>query len=207
MWQKGKKMESPHATGKRKSIHINLRIFSLREKSTKKILYFLLAIILFIPSLVPFYITSRTKAATTTPSFTFTAGGDIGGNNNSSATLDLMAASSSQFHLTLGDLSYSEITPDSAWCSYVQSHVGSTFPFELVSGNHEDGGENQDGLIDNFTQCLPDRLGAVGTYGKEYYFDYPASSPIARFMMISPALTFTNGGTYDYSAGTAHYNW
>jgi len=85
--------------------------------------------------------------------------------------------------------------------------VGSTFPFELLSGNHEDGGDYQDGLIDTFVQCLPDRLGAVGTYGKEYYFDYPASSPIARFIMISPSLTFTNGGYYSYAAGTAHYNW
>jgi len=85
--------------------------------------------------------------------------------------------------------------------------VGSTFPFELLSGNHEDGGEIQDGLIDNFVQCLPDRLGAVGTYGKEYYFDYPASSPIARFIMTSPGLNFTNGGSYSYAAGTAHYNW
>ena len=89
----------------------------------------------------------------------------------------------------------------------MQSHVGSTFPVELVSGNHEDGGEHQDGLIDNFVKCLPDRLGAVGTYGKEYYFDYPASSPLARFIMISPDLTFTNGGLYSYAAGTAHYTW
>ncbi len=91
----------------------------------------------------------------------------------------------------------------------MKSRVGSTFPFELLSGNHEDGGEilTQDGLIDNFAQCLPDRLGAVGTYGKEYSFDYPASSPIARFIMISPNLTFTNGGSYSYAAGTAHYNW
>lgn len=89
----------------------------------------------------------------------------------------------------------------------MQSRVGSSFPFELLSGNHEDGGELQDGLIDNFTQCLPDRLGAVGTYGKEYYFDYPTASPIARFIMISPDLTFTNGGAYSYAAGTDHYNW
>ena len=135
-----------------------------------------------------------TQAQSTPPSFTFTAGGDFGGNSRSSATLDLIAHSGSAFHLAIGDFSYSEITPESAWCSYVQSHVGSTFPVELVSGNHEDGGEFQDGLIDNFVKCLPDRLGAVGTYGKQYYFDYPASSPLARFIMISPDLTFTNGG-------------
>ncbi len=201
-------MNSPHATNKKKLFPANLKKFLLRPGYTgKKIFYLLLVLSLFISSLVPSFIAPLIKADTTTPSFTFTAGGDIGANANTSATLDLIAKASSQFHLALGDLSYSEISPESAWCSYIQSHVGSTFPFELVSGNHEDGGEFQNGLIDNFAQCLPDRLGAVGTYGKEYSFDYPASSPIARFIMISPGLTFTNGGLYDYSAGTTHYNW
>ena len=200
---------------KKRSFLLNLKIFSSRAKQKKKhLFYFPLFIILFLSLFTPNYIVPFIKAAaagqsiqSTPPSFTFTAGGDIGGNTQSSASLDMIASSGSNFHLVLGDLSYSEITPESAWCSYVQSHVGSNFPFELISGNHEDGGESQDGLIDNFVQCLPDMLGAVGTYGKEFYFDYPAASPIARFMMISPGLTFTNGGTYDYSAGTAHYNW
>ena len=159
------------------------------------------------PLLQAFLRGHSTQAQSTPPSFTFTAGGDFGGNSSSSATLDMIAHSGSAFHLAIGDLSYSEITPESAWCSYVQSHVGSTFPVELVSGNHEDGVDGQDGLIDTFAQCLPDRLGAVGTYGKEYYFDYPAASPQARFIMISPGLDFTNGGLYSYAAGTAHYNW
>src|SRR6266436_4676080 len=196
-------------TTKKKSFHINLKSFSWRAKYTKYFFYFILTLILLMPLFIP---NRLLQAATTgqygqSPSFTFTAGGDIGGNGNTSTALDLIAQSGSQFHLALGDLSYSEITPESAWCSYVQSRVGSTFPFELISGNHEDGGEIQDGLIDNFVQCLPDRLGAVGTYGKEYSFDYPASSPIARFIMISPGLDFTNGGAYSYAAGTAHYNW
>src|SRR5260221_11933463 len=189
-------------TDNKKSLHSNLKFFSLRAKRTQKYLfYFMLILILSIPLFVANRIISRVKADSST-SFSFTAGGDIGGNANSSTTLDLIAQSGASFHLAIGDLSYSEITPESKWCSYVQSRVGSTFPFELISGNHEDEGEGQNGLIDNFVQCLPDRLGAVGTYGKEYYFDYPASSPIARFIMISPGLTFTNGGAYSYGAGT-----
>ncbi len=195
------------STNNKKPFPGNLKFFSLRAKHTKKYFFFLmLIIILSIPLFVANRIVSHVKADAST-SFSFTAGGDIGGNRSTSTTLDLIAQSGSNFHLAIGDLSYSEITPESSWCSYVQSRVGSTFPFELVSGNHEDGGEYQDGLIDNFVQCLPDRLGAVGTYGKEYYFDYPASSPIARFVMISPDLTFTNGGLYSYAAGTDHYNW
>ena len=195
------------STNNKKSFPSNLKFFPLRTKYMGKyFFFFILVIILSMPLFAPKYIVPLLKAASST-SFTFTAGGDIGGNRSTSTALDLIAQSGSNFHLAIGDLSYSEITPESDWCSYVQSRVGSTFPFELVSGNHEDGGENQDGLIDNFVQCLPDRLGAVGTYGKEYYFDYPASSPIARFIMISPDLTFTNGGAYSYAAGTAHYNW
>jgi uncharacterized protein YbdZ (MbtH family) len=204
----------PVTHDKKKSFHVNLKSFSLQVSHVKKyFFYFIIFIILILP-LIPNYFVPHLKAATTgqyiqslSTSFSFTAGGDIGGNPNASTALDLIAQSGSQFHLAIGDLSYSEISPESAWCSYVQSRVGSSFPFELLSGNHEDGGEIQDGLIDNFAQCLPDRLGAVGTYGKEYYFDYPASSPIARFMMISPGLTFTNGGAYSYAAGTDHYNW
>ncbi len=201
------------AVAKKKSFHINLKSFSWRAKCTKKhCFYFIITLILLLPLFVPNPLAPILQAAATgqygqSPSFTFTAGGDIGGNSSTSTALDLIAQSGSQFHLAIGDLSYSEITPESKWCSYVQSRVGSTFPFELLSGNHEDGGEIQDGLIDNFVQCLPDRLGAVGTYGKEYYFDYPASSPIARFIMTSPGLNFTNGGSYSYAAGTAHYNW
>src|SRR6266480_260404 len=207
-------MNGPHARNKKKLFPPNLKFFSLRPGYTKKYFFpLILAIILFIGLFVSYQLVrsnvTAPSAGALTSSFSFTAGGDIGGNSNSSTALDLIAQSGSQFDLALGDLSYSERTPESAWCSYVQSHVGSTFPFELLSGNHEDGGEGNkpDGLIDTFTQCLPDRLGAVGTYGKEYYFDYPASSPIARFIMISPDLTFTNGGLYSYAAGTDHYNW
>src|SRR6266536_6067932 len=203
---------------RKKLFHINLKSFSLRARYMKRFFfYFIINIILLIPLFVPNLLLKaattgqyiRSQAPSQSTSFSFTAGGDIGGNSNTSTALDLIAQSGSQFHLAIGDLSYSEITPESNWCSYVKSRVGSTFPFELLSGNHEDGGEilTHDGLIDNFAQCLPDRLGAVGTYGKEYSFDYPASSPIARFIMISPDLTFTNGGLYSYAAGTDHYNW
>ena len=207
-------MSNPPATDKiKKAFHFNLKSFWLRAQYTKKyFFYFIIIIILLIPLFIPNHLLKAAATGQSTQSastsFSFTAGGDIGGNPSSSTALDLIAQSGSQFYLALGDLSYSEFSPESKWCSYVQSRVGSTFPFELISGNHEDGGEPpQDGLIDNFVQCLPDRLGAVGTYGKEYYFDYPASSPIARFIMISPGLNFTNGGSYTYAAGTTHYNW
>ncbi len=83
-----------------------------------------------------------------------------------------MARTGAAFNLlALGDLSYSGIGTESAWCDYVKSKVGPTFPFQLIAGNHEeDGGE--DDHSDNFAACLADRIGVTGTYDKQYYFDY-----------------------------------
>ncbi len=145
---------------------------------------------------------------TSSSSFVFGVAGDLDANTATTASLDALAVSGSSFFLALGDLSYGTIRPETAWCSYVTSHLGTGFPFELLSGNHEDGGETGNGLIDNFAACLPDRIGGIsGTYAKEYYFDYPVARPLARLIMISPDLTFTNGGFYSYAAGSPHYDW
>ena len=142
-------------------------------------------------------------------SFSFGASGDIGETAASAATLTRLAASGSEFFLALGDLSYTgSVGTETAWCDFVKARVGPTYPFEILSGNHEDNGPN--GLIDNYVACLPDRLGtahAAGEYGKQYYFDYPSASPLARFILISPGLSFTNGGTYSYSISSGRFNW
>jgi hypothetical protein len=114
------------------------------------------------------------------------------------------------FYLALGDLSYTSVGEESDWCNIVKSYVGPNFPFELVSGFHDDGQESpptDGGLIDSYANCLPDKLGSTGIYGKEYYFDYPLSSPLARIIMVSPHLNFTYGGFYSYSVGSSHYEW
>ncbi|HSW89367.1 MAG TPA: DNRLRE domain-containing protein [Patescibacteria group bacterium] len=138
--------------------------------------------------------------------FSFGVAGDLGATSNTAAVLAKVPTSNLDFFMGLGDFSYSQVATESGWCDYVKSRVGSTFPFELISGNHEDDGP--DGLISNFASCLPDRLGGInGTYAKEYYFDYPSTAPLARFIMISPNLTYPNEGTYSYSVGTTRYNW
>src|SRR3954451_6770806 len=72
--------------------------------------------------------------------FTFTVAGDYGANANTTAVLNGIAAVNPAFHVAIGDFSYSEVAPESAWCDYVKSKVGPTFPFELLAGNHEDDG-------------------------------------------------------------------
>ena len=129
----------------KKPPHSGMKPFLSQVKYGKYLFfYFMIIVLLSIVFLGPNYLVPLLRAQTPSPSFTFTAGGDFGGNSSSSATLDQIAKSGSAFHLAIGDLSYSEITPESAWCSYVQSHLGSNFPVELVSGNHEDGVNGQD---------------------------------------------------------------
>lgn len=128
-----------------------------------------------------------------------------------------MNSSGSNLILTLGGLSYGAPGTEQSWCNYVKSLVSPSIPFELLAGNHEDGGEQQNGLIDNFATCLPDKLGVTGIYGKEYYFDYPKLAPLARIIQIGSGLTFTygngtypNGSKWNYTDGpvpTPHYTW
>ncbi|MFL5790643.1 MAG: DNRLRE domain-containing protein [Actinomycetota bacterium] len=152
----------------------------------------------------------------TTPSvptsFTFAAAGDHGANATTALSLAALDASPASFYLALGDLDYDETTSDAAWCDYVHQHLptkGPDFPFEVVTGNHEDDAM-LDGYVLNHAACLPDHLGATpepgSQYGVEYSFDYPAGAPLARFIMISPELR-VNGTTYHYAPGNAHYTW
>jgi hypothetical protein len=145
-------------------------------------------------------------------SFTFAAAGDLAMNARTSANLASLDASDASFFLALGDLDYDPQNPDSAWCDYVLSHLptkGASFPFELVSGNHEQQGA-ADGYILNFAACLPDRLGAVSepgsTYGADYYFDYPPGAPLMRVIMIVPNLTIADT-TYTFEPGSPHRAW
>jgi len=142
-----------------------------------------------------------TSAQTT--SFSFSAAGDHGSttNSNTRASFDTLTLANVDFHLGLGDMSYMSPGTESSWCDFVKSKVGANFPFEIVAGNHEDDGPN--GLIENFATCLPHRMNNLaGTYAKEYYFNYPQNNPLARFIMISPDLTFSNGEKFDYTSGS-----
>jgi hypothetical protein len=182
--------------------HNHYRVDSNMIKKSKNIVFGLIISAIF------GFIVSTTVQNTLSPSpvkaeggFSFTMAGDFGYNNLATATLDKIKELNPAFHIANGDFSYDEITPESAWCSYVKSKVGSTFPFELVTGNHE-AGDPPGGNIDNFTPCLPHRLTPLtGVYGKEYYFDYQG----ARFIQISPG--FEGPLLYDYTKGTEHYNW
>lgn len=152
--------------------------------------------------------TATSQPPTPTPTtaaaaFSFTAVGDYGGTSNTDAVLSGIASAGANFNLALGDLSYGSYAPESAWCNYVQSKVGTSFPFQLGAGNH-DMDAQPTGYINNFVACLPNRIGNLtGSYGKQYYFDY---NNLARVIFVSPNLTL-DGELYSYTVGSPRYTW
>ena len=139
------------------------------------------------------------------PSVRFSVLGDIGSSDATDAVLRSIAGRRDDFSLAVGDLSYGRNGAEDTWCRFVTDRVGSAYPFELLAGNHESDGPNGD--IDRFADCLPNRLpGLVGSYGRQWYADQPATNPLVRVVMISPALDFGHG-SWSYDDGTTHQQW
>jgi len=154
---------------------------------------------------VYFLATSRESQATAATSVSLGFAGDTGGNTVTGKVIDAARNAGVGAMMNLGDLSYSQITPESAWCSFVSQHAG-TMPYEFITGNHEDDGP--DGLWSKFASCLPDKLGSVGNYAQQFYTDYPASSPLVRMIMVSPKLTYSGSGLdWSYKSGTQGYKF
>ncbi|MEK6252243.1 MAG: metallophosphoesterase [Actinomycetota bacterium] len=109
------------------------------------------------------------------------------------ATLEAMAKLKPDMYLALGDFSYAGPNSYRQFCGLVRSKIGPVAPFEIISGNHEED-PGEDGSLDHYAHCLPDRLHAVGDYGRQYYFDL---GRLVRFIMISPDLTI-DGVNYYY---------
>src|SRR3972149_4950354 len=107
-----------------------------------------------------------------TPSFIFSAAGDYATNAES---WPVIRDHGGVFHLSLGDFSYGG--PD-GWCGSFKSAIGSVQGPILVQGNHDEGD------MGTYTsQCPFPFTGLVGSYGFEYYFDYPTTSPLIRIVM------------------------
>jgi PKD domain len=183
-------------------------------------------------------------------SFSFAAGGDIGVptlNPYAAASLAQLQAVNPDFFIALGDLSYSSSITGDKWCSSFKQQYSNV---EIIDGAH-DTGENllndtsatrsYEKFVNNCPFTSPggaslglgscDLPSSPTCYGREYYFDYPAANPLARFMLISPGVFNITGSctiqcinnlrpgqacnpqdqaTYDcwpYAHGDTHYNW
>ena len=135
----------------------------------------------------------------------FTASGDMGMGAGARSVLDVVAGLRPDLNIALGDFSY-KAGAEREFCEMVTSKLGSDFPFQLITGNHESDG--RDGDIENFAKCLPARVAGVrGTYGTQWYADVPEGNPLVRIILISPGLTFPGGREWDYSRGSDRWTW
>lgn len=134
--------------------------------------------------------------------FSFGAAGDYANGSNFRTVVDTIARENVQFHVALGDFSYSA-GAESSWCTTWNTKLGGLF---LIAGNH-DTGESSGGSIANYIQhcARPTAIPFTGTYGHQYYFDYPTANPIARFIQIRPGIGGT--GSISYSLNSAGYNF
>ncbi len=160
-----------------------------------------LVILLVASTLLLFVHASRPTWAAA--SFSFSAAGDYGETQHTTANLrymgNLAKSGAVSFNLALGDLNYDSTTVTAEqWSNYVKGYLPSNFPFEIEVGEHDTT------QINDLAVDLPDQIGdVVGTYAKEYYFDYPPVAPLARFIMVSPGIL----PGANYKAGGADYNW
>lgn len=134
-------------------------------------------------------------------SFTFGAAGDFGQPSQMEWTINSIATRKPAFFIALGDLSYGGMGSEKAWAEYVRGKLGNTYPFEVLTGNHEDE-KGADGRINNFVKYLPSHLPIKGDYGTEYYVDYPSRDPLARIILISPDIYLDSSRPRTYERDT-----
>src|SRR2546428_956754 len=159
-------------------------------------------------------------------SFTFTAAGDYGSlltGTRGAQVLAKIRTLSSDFHLALGDLRYNTMSA-TTWCQTFKSSLNDVV---LIVGNHDDG-DTDPGPMNTFDYACPFSVLGVplisgphqgnidpsgkAAYGYDYAFEYPATNPIAKFIMVDPLLKYYCCGfpvptSYAYSVGSAEYNW
>jgi hypothetical protein len=135
----------------------------------------------------------------------FTAQGDIGVSTGARKVLDVIAGLNPQLNLALGDFTY-EAGLEQEFCDMVTGALGTDFPYQLITGNHESDG--RDGEIEKFVRCLPNKLpGLQGAYGTQWRVDLPEQNPLVRFIMVSPGIDFRGGKPLDYSKGSDRWRW
>ncbi|HTD18425.1 MAG TPA: hypothetical protein VK667_02720, partial [Ktedonobacteraceae bacterium] len=171
-------------------------------------------------------------------SFSFASAGDHGASLTSGdglASLNRLSSIGADFYLAVGDLSYSQSITGDTWCSQFKNTFNK---IEVGAGNHDTGEEgvtdttstrSYERYVNNCPHALstPMTCGPVTgqCYGKEYYFDYPSTAPLARFIMISPKIFNVTGvctsncssatgqpctdtyGCWPYIKNDLHYNW
>src|SRR2546425_71425 len=196
-------------------------------------------LILSVFSFPPFLNQIVPPANAASASFSFAASGDMGSLtvSTSISNLNRLVTDSPNFFLGLGDFSYDPSVTGNTWCGQFKSSFNS---IQILPGDHDTGGHNSANFgethsYERYVNGCPLSPGvslvcgpvAGNCYGKEYYFDYPATSPVARFIFASPKIYNMTGvctsspncssqtgqsctdqyGCWPYASGDVHYNW
>jgi hypothetical protein len=150
---------------------------------------------------------STPTAVAESDELSFSFAGNFGSDAGFRESLRRMGQAQSDFAFAMGGLSYGGM-PEEHWCSAFQQSFQNVL---VLAGSSETGQNATTGSINEFVRhCrYPLDVPLYGEYGKEYYFDYPFVDPIARFVLLSPALRFVvdGGEIYDYGRFTPRYYW
>lgn len=153
-------------------------------------------------------VTPHANAAAT--NFTFAVASDFDlatESSNATSMMTTIGQANPDFLFMNGD--YAQNNPPGAtqFCSDINTNVNK--PVFLVGGNHdtEDGGSGYRVSDYLSSGCSQPTIGTItnfqsGSYGEDYYVDYPAISPKVRIIAISPEL-----GLGDYSSTSPRYTW
>jgi len=170
--------------------------------------------------------------------FSFSASGDIGSLTLSTSVnnLNRLQTVNPNFFLGLGGFSYDPSVTGGVWCGQFKSKFNN---IQILSGDRDTGGHSSTfGETHSYERYVNGCSLDVGVpivcgpvegdcYGKEYYFDYPAVNPIARFIFAAPKIYNITGvctlspncssqtgqpctdqyGCWQYNANDLHYNW
>src|SRR6267378_749084 len=171
--------------------------------------------------------------------FSFAASGDMGSGlavGTSANNLNRLVSANPNFFLGLGDFSYDPSVTGDVWCGQFKTKFSN---IEILSGDRDTGGHSstfgETHSYERYVNGCPFTLGTPivcgpiegDCYGKEYFFDYPAVNPIARFIFAAPKLYNITGvctqppncssgtgqpctdqyGCWQYNANDAHFNW
>ncbi len=164
-------------------------------------------------------------------SFVFAASGDLNSPLKGAGydSLRSLKSLNPDFFLGLGDLSYNSSYTGTQWCKDFKTQ----FPnIEIIPGYHDTGDDanvsdtsatrRYEKFVGspsppssgcpytiNGASSLPPCESFGCDYGREYYFDYPPSAPIARFVMLSPDIYNITGkcnaGCITSSSKTCNY--
>jgi hypothetical protein len=152
-------------------------------KKYKQLLLPLFTFAIFLSVLVQLHGVPFVTNAQTAGTAIFGSVGDSGGSSNANAVFTAAKSANLNFFVHVGDLSYGEQGGASGWSTWIKGIFGDVYPFEIVSGNHDNGD------IAVYAQGLPNKMaGMQGTYAQNYYFDYPQTSPLVRIIMTSPGI-------------------